>query len=30
MGGKPEESSELLGNQDLESAFSGGVWTELT
>jgi hypothetical protein len=30
MGGKLEKSSELIGNQDFESAFSGGVRTELT
>ncbi len=30
MGGKSEESSELIGNQDLESAFASGVRTELT
>ena len=29
MGGKPEESSELVGNQDLKSAFAG-VRTEQT
>jgi len=30
MDGKSEESSELIGNQDLELAFMSGVRTELT
>jgi hypothetical protein len=30
MSGKSEKSSELIGNQDLESAFASGIWTELT
>jgi hypothetical protein len=30
MSGKSEKSSELIGNQDLESASASGVWTELT